>query len=113
MTIHPDDDNGEVLRRLEAKGDELSKPRNVDFSVVFPSKDAAEKFAEHFSAQSYETSVYFAEDSNDLPWNVNVVKPMALSYDAIVSFEAFLQEVADTLGGQNDGWGCFSEPKQH
>jgi hypothetical protein len=49
--IHPDDDNGDVLRRLEAKGDNLTRPRNIDFTVVFREENAAERFAEHFRAQ--------------------------------------------------------------
>jgi hypothetical protein len=28
----------------------------------------------------------------------------------ISDFESVLQGVAETLGGHNDGWGCFSEP---
>ena len=27
--IHPDDDNGDALRRLEADGDDLTQPRNT------------------------------------------------------------------------------------
>ena len=33
--IYPSDANGDVLRRLEAQGNDLSKPRNIDFTVVF------------------------------------------------------------------------------
>lgn len=31
----PNDANGDVLRRMEAQGDDLSRPRNVDFTVIF------------------------------------------------------------------------------
>ena len=37
-----------------------------------------------------------------------VVKHMAPRYEDIVAFEDSLQNVADSLGGRNDGWGCFS-----
>jgi hypothetical protein len=43
-------------------------------------------------------------------WDVVVVKHMALSQEAIERFEETLQEVASSLNGRNDGWGCFSEP---
>ncbi|MGA3081867.1 MAG: ribonuclease E inhibitor RraB [Terracidiphilus sp.] len=108
--IYPEDDNGDVLRRLEAQGDDLTWARNIDFSVVFPVESAAERFAEHFRARGYAASVYFAETMAEFPWNVNVVKHMTPSHQGISDFETTLQEVADTLGGCNDGWGCFSEP---
>ena len=33
--IHPNDADGDALRRLEADGDHLTRPRNIDFAVVF------------------------------------------------------------------------------
>jgi hypothetical protein len=108
--IYPEDDNGDVLRRMEEQGDDLTKARNIDFSVVFPVESGAERFAEHFRAQGFTASVYFAEEMKEFPWNVNVVKHMTPSHREIGEFENSLQEVSDTLGGHNDGWGCFSEP---
>jgi hypothetical protein len=108
--IHPDDENGDVLRRMEEQGDDLDKARNIDFSVVFSVESTAERFAEHFRAQGFAASVYFSEKMKEFPWNVNVVKHMVPSHRGIGEFEASLQAVADPLGGHNDGWGCFSEP---
>jgi len=45
----PNDENGDVLRRLQNDGDDLTQPRNIDFTVVFPTEDASQQFAEHFS----------------------------------------------------------------
>jgi hypothetical protein len=38
---------------------------------------------------------------------------MVPSHDEITNFENLLQSVADGWRGQNDGWGCFSQPKPH
>jgi hypothetical protein len=108
--IFPDDDNGDVLRRLEAQGDNLARPRNIDFTVVFPEEGVAERFAEHFRKQGYVVSVEFAQTVKELPWDVVVVKHMRPSHHEIGDFESTLQEFAGALGGRNDGWGCFSEP---
>jgi regulator of RNase E activity RraB len=111
--IYPDDDNGDVLRRMEARGDDLTKPRNIDFAVVFADANSAEQFAEHFRASGYEVSVEEdTEDNRDFPWDVVVVQHMAPSYEAITNFEDLLQSVADRWGGHNDGWGCFSQPRK-
>lgn len=106
--VYPDDVNGDVLRRMEARGDDLSKPRNIDFSVVFADASSAQQFAEYFQALGHNVSVEHAETRPDFPWDVLVVQHMAPSYDAITDFEDLLQSVADRWGGHNDGWGCFS-----
>jgi|SwirhisoilCB3_FD_contig_21_14470841_length_273_multi_1_in_0_out_0_1 hypothetical protein len=32
--IYPNDVNGDVLRRIAAQGKDLTKPRNIDFTVI-------------------------------------------------------------------------------
>lgn len=108
---YPDDGNGAVLRRMQRNGDDLTLPRNIDFAAVFPSEDAAQQFANHFRALGYETSVDLTRTDEEFPWDVVVVKHMVPTHDAIGSFEDSLQDVANTFGGRNDGWGCLSERK--
>lgn len=109
----PDDENGDVLRRMEATGDDLTRSRNVDFTVVLPSETAAERFATHFRELGYAASIEFTQTAESLPWDVVVVKNMVPSHDGIGSFENVLQNVATPLGGRNDGWGCLSEGPTH
>ena len=107
--IYPNDANGDALRRMEAQGDDLNRPRNIDFTVAFADARSAEQFAEHFRALGHEVSVEANETNQDFPWDVVVVQHMVPSYDAITSFENLLQSAAEGWGGHNDGWGCFSE----
>jgi hypothetical protein len=106
----PNDDNGDALRRMEAEGDDLAQLRNIEFTVVFPDESSAKQFAEYFHGKSYAASVDFGQTVTELPWDVIVVKNMRPSHQGITEFETELQEVADSFGGRNDGWGCFSEP---
>jgi predicted nucleic acid-binding Zn ribbon protein len=108
--LHPNDATGDALRRLEAHGDDLAKPRNIDFNVVFADSSSAEHFAEHFRVLGHKVSVERTETDEGFPWDVLVVQHMVPSHDGITSFEDLLQSVADGWGGHNDGWGCFSEP---
>ncbi len=107
---HPNDDNGDVLRRMESNGDDLSRPRNIDFVVVFPDQTSAEIFADTVRQHGYVISVEFAETVKELPWEVIVVKHMVPSHQDITDFERELQDEATSLGGRNDGWGCLSAP---
>jgi hypothetical protein len=105
----PNDENGDVLRRMEASGDDLARSRNIDFTVVFPDEKAAVRFASHFRELGLAASIEFTQTVETLPWDVLVVKHMMPSHEAIGSFEKMLQDVAAPLGGRNDGWGCLSE----
>lgn len=106
----PDDENGDVLRRMVAKGDDLTRPRNIDFSVLFAEQSSAENFAEHFRSLGYTVSVKGEYPNPDFPWDVCVVRHMPPSHESITDFEKLLQSVADGWNGHNDGWGCFSGP---
>lgn len=108
--LYPDDANGDVLRRMEAQGDDLTKPRNIDFTIVFADAGSAERFAEHFRAFGHKVSVERTATDKDF-WDVIVVRHMVPSHGGISDFENLLQSVADGWGGHNDGWGCFSEPR--
>ena len=108
--LFPDDANGDVLRAMEAKGDDLRRPRNINFSVLFPDGSSAEKFAEHFRSLGYEVSVEGKYADQESPWDVCVVRYMPATHEGITNFEGLLQEIADRWGGHNDGWGCFSGP---
>lgn len=101
----PDDDNGDVLRRMVAKGDDLTRPRDIDFSALFADQSSAERFAEHFRSLGYKVSAKGDYPKLDLPWDVLVVRRMPASHEDITNFENLLQSVADRWGGRNDGWG--------
>lgn len=107
---HPNDATGDALRRLEAEGDNLSRARDIEFTIVFPDSSKAEEFAAHFRKMGYRARVRHAKVKEKHPWDVIVVKHMIPSHSGISEFERELQEIAATLGGYNDGWGCFSEP---
>ncbi|HEV2576130.1 MAG TPA: ribonuclease E inhibitor RraB [Acidobacteriaceae bacterium] len=108
----PNDDNGDALRRLLAEGDDLSLPRNVDFTVVFPDQASAEGFARDLEELGYRVAVKLTECKQEFPWDVVVAKRMQPSHQEIEEFESLLQKTADVWGGHNDGWGCFTHPRQ-
>jgi hypothetical protein len=108
--IHPDDENGDVLRRMEAHGDDLSRPRNIDFTVVFANQETAEEFAAYFHKGGYKVTVEYAQVREDCPWDVVVVRDMIPTHAGITDFERELKEAASRFGGHNDGWGCISSP---
>lgn len=53
----PDDDNGDVLWNMAQDGDSLIKRREINFSIIYPSEDAALEFAVHLlrNGQKYRS----------------------------------------------------------
>jgi len=67
VVIYRNDASGDALRRMEGQGDDLTRPRNIDFTVAFPDGSSAEQFAEHFRALGHEVSVELTETDLRLP----------------------------------------------
>jgi hypothetical protein len=101
----PEDENGDVLRRMASCGDHLAVPRNVDFEHIFPSIEAALAFVERVVNRSDTVSINWYEARSS--WNVQVTRHMAPTHSAITALELSLDKVAREHGGQADGWGCM------
>jgi hypothetical protein len=95
----PDDDNGRVLRKMQER--------------VFPSQPSAEAFAGHFRGLGYTVSIEETGSVPDLPWDVTVKRTMIPTHADISGFEETLHDVAEPLGGRNDGWGSLIQPLGH
>ena len=90
-------------------GDNLSKRREVNFSVIFPSEDAALEFAVHLMRNGQKVSFGPYEGNEELPWQVEVHPVLLPTHEDITNYENLLAKDSEPLGGQNDGWGCFAQ----
>ena len=104
----PNDDNGDLHRRLKEDGDDLSKPRDIDFTVVFPEETAAHAFADEIRLLGYQVEVERTATAERLPWDPRVLRNMVPTHEAISEFQGRLEQAASQRGGRNDRWGCFS-----
>ncbi|TCV96362.1 regulator of ribonuclease activity B [Luteibacter rhizovicinus] len=104
-----DDENRAVLREMVEQGDDLSIPREMDFSILFPTEGAALEFAIHLLRNDLKVSFSAYEENEELPWEVRVHPFMLPTVENISGFETLLADGAEPLGGSNDGWGCESQ----
>ena len=109
----PADENGDVLRGLVARGDDLSLPRDIDFTVVLASEEAAAAFADPLRSRDVRVGVKRTDSAPGLPWDVTVTRHMLPEHAATGQFEDELARLAAPLGGRNDGWGCFEQKRPH
>jgi hypothetical protein len=99
-------ENADVLRGMEDRGVDLSSPRVVDFSHIFPDAPSATKFVE-----ACETAGFEAEDTTDEElehYDVTVSKEMMPTCENITAAEEALGKIAERFNGRSDGWGFFS-----
>ena len=94
----PDDENGDVLRRMQSSGDDLSRPRDIDLAIVMPTSGAADAFARHCQAREWVVKVQRTASVPQLPWDVRVTRHMLPTHAGITAFENELDAVATAAG---------------
>jgi len=106
MSQFPDDGNGDMLQAMLDAGMDLSQPTALDFYLVFPNKEKAEKA---LAALTDSDSVGEVElNFNDLEqWELIVSLTMQPDHAIITAKEAELDKFAKKFGGHNDGWGVM------
>jgi hypothetical protein len=101
----PDDDNGDVLRRMFASGDNLSEPRIIDFCFAFAERRQALAFAEIVDEHDLEVCISFYDERGG--WQAIVKRYMVPTHEDITALETLLVQRAESVGGEADGWGCM------
>lgn len=109
FTKFPDDENGDVLWRMQEHGDNLSARREVDFSVIFQTEEVALEFAVHLLRNDQKVSFSAYDENEEMPWQVHAHPVMEPTHENITGYESQLGEDAAKFGGRNDGWGSMQQ----
>ena len=110
MQIFPNDVDGDVLRRMQAHGDDLSKPRDIDFEYVFLDEQNARGFADEARTVQVAVVKISRYDQHGV-WQTTVTKQMLPTHDGIVALKQALSRLAHPHGGKFDGWGSWQVNK--
>jgi hypothetical protein len=106
----PDDENGDVLRRMAAAGVDLVSPRVLDFEHCFPDEQSARRFYDAVSGTVLEARLIRPDPAEGTGWEVQCRQRMTPTHAAITETETRLATVANRFGGYPDGWGSMSNP---
>lgn len=102
----PGEKNEDVLLRMAEDGDDLTKPREIDFHHIFSSTADAMAFLEAVRGQGYSKVDHdFWQEQNS--WLTAVHVKMAPTLAEITATELALNEIAASFDGESDGWGCM------
>jgi Regulator of ribonuclease activity B len=101
----PEEENADVLRRMAADGDDLTKPRHIDFHHLFAREEDAVAFQDAARNQGHQADHDFWNEPD--AWLTTVHIKMVPSLEEITAMELTLNGIARSLGGEPDGWGCM------
>lgn len=105
----PDDVNGDALWQMQQNGDDLSKPREIEFTVIFATEDEALKFGEALLINRQKILLSDNEENKEYPFEIIVYVYMEATYDEITGYEELLESHAEKFNGRGDGWGCLEQ----
>ncbi|MES2674727.1 MAG: ribonuclease E inhibitor RraB [Pseudomonadota bacterium] len=109
LLTFPNDEPGNILRDMHENGDDLSRTRDIEFSVVFPDSNSVQEFGSYFYNLDFDVRAKKTEEVSSLPWSVTITVHMAPTYEAITAFQQKLERAATSLDGRNNGWSCLSQ----
>lgn len=105
----PDDINGNALWRMQQNGDDLSKSREIEFTVIFPTEEDALNFGEALLINRQKILLSDNEENKEYPYELVAYVYMEPTYKEISAYEELLESVASPYNGHNDGWGCLEQ----
>lgn len=103
----PDDGTGEALWDKKLSGDDLTKSREIEFTVVFPTENEALSFGKSLLLNRQKVLLCDSNESDDYPFEIVVYVELDLSYKSIIEYQELLEQFSSPLNGLNDGWGCI------
>ena len=112
MKDFPNDDDGDVLRGLRAKGIDLTKSRNIEFYCYAENEVIALNIAKQLDGLGYKSDVFNDDEapSEDRRYSVYSALEMVPSYEEIVKTQKKLNSILSKFNTRCDGWGTLVDP---
>ena len=107
LALFPNDKIGDALWEMQQGGDDLELPREVEFSVLFPTQTLALQFGQLLLENNQKLSFTPFQDNEEYPWEITAYPEMPLSYENIIAYQELLETSSEPLKGKFDGFYCL------
>ena len=87
------------------RGDDLNQARIIDFCFAFAERRQAVAFAEIVDDRNLKVCISYYEERE--MWQAIVKNHMIPTHQDITALEMKLAVLAESVGGEADGWGCM------
>ncbi|WP_281559916.1 ribonuclease E inhibitor RraB [Thalassomonas sp. RHCl1] len=109
LKLFPQDNIGDALWQMSQQGDDLSIPREIQFSVLFASEQQALKYGQLLLENNQKLSFCPYPDDKDYPWEITAYPEVEASYENIAAYQELLENSAQPFQGKYDGWYCVKK----
>ena len=100
--VYPDDDDGEVLRRVAALGADMSQPMVIEYTIYAPDVPSARALAERIAVMGYAPKLYVDDESGSV--SLYCARSMVATYEAVIACQEELNALCQPVGAECDGW---------
>lgn len=107
IVLFPHDNIGDALWQMQQAGDDLDQPREVEFSVLFPTQALALQFGQLLLENNQKLSFTPFQDNDEYPWEITAYPEMPLNYENINAYQALLTTSSEPLQGKFYGFYCL------
>jgi hypothetical protein len=108
--ILPSDADGDALRRVIAKGSDLSRELEIDFHVAVEDRASALESASAVQPLGFRTNIF--KDSQDDLWTCECTRTMIPTYETLIAIQKQLEKIGRPYGARPDGWGTFGNAQR-
>ncbi len=98
--------NAVVIEKLRKAGDNISKPRRVEYWLYFQTSEDRDAFIEHVAEQKFRVENTGEVKDDPLPHSLKVTKVSDVELRTINNITSELRALANKNNGELDGWGC-------
>jgi Regulator of ribonuclease activity B len=105
----PQEADSLALRQLAGRGADLTKPRHVIHFLYFSAERDARTAADAIGEASWKTVVE-APTETIADWCVKADDHRIVGPDTVAAFRTWFEGVAETHGGEYDGWEAAAKP---
>jgi len=93
-----------VLRNLQNAGDNLTKPRQVDHWLYFPTKAKRKECRIELTKSNFKIENEVNNKEGNLPFSLQISRIDYVDIDSIYPITSKLRVLAQKYGGEYDGW---------
>jgi len=103
LTLFPEDEIGNTLWQMQQTAEDLSIEREIEFSMLFPSKELALKFGQILLENNQKLSFIPFDGDEALTWEITAYPYMIANHENIISYQELLVASGEPLEGQFNG----------
>jgi len=100
-----------TIGQLRAHDLDVSRPSRVEHFLYVKQQKDAEAIGAGLRQKSFSVDVHPSPDGS-AQWSVIATHDMLITIESITATRAMLTDVAESVGGEYDGWGTAGPPDE-